>query len=103
MTRKPHILIAGAGLGGLAAALALLRQGFDVDVYEQAPQLGEVGAGVQVSANGTRVLHALGVGEELGRLAWQPAGKELRLWNTGEAWPMFDLGANRSSVTAFPI
>ena len=40
------ILIAGAGIGGLAAASCLLKAGFDVDVYEQAPELGEVGAGI---------------------------------------------------------
>jgi salicylate hydroxylase len=57
-----HILIAGAGIGGLTAALALLRRGIDVDVYEQAAELREVGAGLQLSANGTRVFHALGVG-----------------------------------------
>ena len=51
----PRVLIAGAGLGGLAAALALLRAGVDVDVYEQSAALGEVGAGVQISANGTGV------------------------------------------------
>ena len=43
------VLIAGAGLGGLAAALALLRMGCDVEVYEQAPELREVGAGLQLS------------------------------------------------------
>jgi salicylate hydroxylase len=47
------IAIIGAGIGGLAAALALLRQGLDVDVYEQSPELGEIGAGIQISANGT--------------------------------------------------
>ena len=55
------IAIIGAGIGGLAAALALLRQGLDVDVYEQSPELGEIGAGIQISANGTRVLYALGL------------------------------------------
>ena len=58
---NPRILIAGAGLGGLAAALALLQRGFDVQVYEQTPSLGEIGAGVQISANGTRVLFDLGL------------------------------------------
>ena len=43
---KHHILIAGGGIGGLAAAVALLARGHDVDVYEQAPELKEVGAGV---------------------------------------------------------
>ena len=46
--KKLKVLIAGAGLGGLAAALACLRRGIDVAVYEQAPELREVGAGVQI-------------------------------------------------------
>ena len=55
------ISVVGGGIGGLTAALSLLRQGFDVDVYEQAVELKEVGAGVQISANGTRILFALGL------------------------------------------
>src|SRR3989449_5602403 len=62
---QPHVLIAGGGIGGLTAALALLRSGCDVDVYEQAAELTEVGAGLQLAANGTRVLHELGIGEQL--------------------------------------
>ncbi len=46
------ILIAGAGLGGLTAALALIQRGHDVRVFEQAAELREVGAGVQLGANG---------------------------------------------------
>jgi salicylate hydroxylase len=91
MARKPHVLIAGGGIGGLAAALALLKRGFDVDVYEQAGALREVGAGLQISANGNRVLHALGVHEPLRALACEAAGKEVRLWNTGQTWKLFDL------------
>ena len=56
-----NILIIGGGIGGLACALALIRRGIDVAVYEQAQELREVGAGVQIGANGTRVLHALGL------------------------------------------
>jgi salicylate hydroxylase len=62
MATRGTIPIVGGGIGGLAAALALLREGLDVAVYEQAPELKEVGAGVQISANGTRVLYALGCG-----------------------------------------
>ena len=88
-----RILIAGAGIGGLTAALALMQRGFDVEVCEQAPQLAELGAGVQISANGARVLFALGL-EQAIRAVWcEPAGKEIRLWNTGETWKLFDLGS----------
>jgi salicylate hydroxylase len=89
-----RILIAGAGIGGLSAALALLNRGIDVDVYEQAGELREVGAGVQISPNGSRVLYALGIGEEVRQLSCEPAGKEVRLWNTGRTWKLFDLGAD---------
>ncbi len=86
------IAVVGGGIGGLAAALALLRRGIDVEVYEQASELREIGAGVQVSANGTRVLHALGLKSALEKVQVLPAGKVLRLWDTGESFKLFDLG-----------
>lgn len=61
MAGKSKILIAGAGIGGLTAAGLLLQAGHDVEVFEQAPDLGEVGAGIQISANAARVLRHLGV------------------------------------------
>jgi salicylate hydroxylase len=97
-----RILIAGAGIGGLTAALALLRNGIDVEVYEQATELKEVGAGVQLAANGTRVLYALGIGEELKALSCEAQGKEIRLWNTGETWKLFDLGPASIERYGFP-
>jgi len=97
-----HVLVAGAGIGGLTAALALLKRGIDVDVYEQAAELKEVGAGVQLSANGTRVLHLLGVGEALAALSCEAVGKEVRLWSTGETWKLFDLGAESIARYGFP-
>jgi salicylate hydroxylase len=96
------VLVAGAGIGGLTAALAALRMGCDVDVYEQAADLKEVGAGLQLSANGTRVFYALGVGEELKALSCEAIGKEIRLWNTGETWKLFDLGAVSIERYGFP-
>ncbi|MGH8699894.1 MAG: FAD-dependent monooxygenase [Burkholderiales bacterium] len=97
-----HVLIAGGGIGGLAAALALLKRGFDVDVYEQAHEQREVGAGVQLSANGIRVLHELGVHEALRALACEATGKEVRLWNSGQTWKLFDLGAESVERYGFP-
>jgi len=58
---KP-VIIAGGGIGGLAAALALARKGFRSVVLEQAPQFGEIGAGIQIAPNAWHALDALGVG-----------------------------------------
>ncbi len=100
MSKK--ILIAGAGIGGLTAALACLKRGFDVEVYEQAAELKEVGAGLQVSANGTRALYELGVGAALKHLSCEVASKEYRLWNSGEAWKLYDLGAESVARYGYP-
>ena len=102
MSKKPRILIAGAGIGGLTAALALLQKGFDVDVFEQADELRELGAGLQLSANGTRVLYALGLRDAVDRVAWEPQGKEIRLWSTGQTWKLFDLGVESVKRYGFP-
>jgi salicylate hydroxylase len=92
MSTAQRIAIAGAGIAGLTTALALLQQGFQVDVYEQAAQLGELGAGLQISPNGSRVLLALGLGEALRSCVSPARGKEIRMWNTGQRWKLFDLG-----------
>jgi salicylate hydroxylase len=87
------VVIIGGGIGGLSAALALLRRGIDVEVYEQSLELKEVGAGIQVSSNGTRVLYAWGLEPALARVQVTPAGREIRHWSTGETWNWFALGA----------
>jgi salicylate hydroxylase len=96
------VAIVGAGIGGLTAALALAARGVEVALYEQAAALKEVGAGLQLSANGNRVLYALGVGEPLCALAVEAAGKEVRLWNTGQTWKLFDLGAESVARYGYP-
>ncbi|MFM8610424.1 MAG: 3-hydroxybenzoate 6-monooxygenase [Burkholderiaceae bacterium] len=58
------VLVSGGGIGGLAAALALVRQGFRVQVFEQAPEIGEIGAGIQLGPNAFHAFDALGVGEK---------------------------------------
>jgi salicylate hydroxylase len=88
-----RIVVIGGGIGGLAAALAMLKRGLDVEVHEQAPELKEVGAGIQISSNGTRVLYALGLEEALKRVQVLPSRRVIRHWSTGETWNWFDLGA----------
>ncbi len=61
---KLPVLVAGGGIGGLAAALALTRQGFEVKVLEQAPEIGEIGAGIQLGPNAFHAFDALGVGDK---------------------------------------
>ncbi len=73
-----HIVIAGAGIAGLASALALARRGHGVDVCEQAPAFGEVGAGIQLGPNVTRRLRSLGLHEDLLRIAAQPEALVVR-------------------------
>lgn len=61
-------------------------------MLEQAAELREVGAGLQLSANGSRVLYELGLADALQEISCQAEGKEIRMWNTGETWKLFDLG-----------
>jgi salicylate hydroxylase len=97
-TESPIIVI-GGGIGGLTTALALLQRGLDVEVYERAPVLREVGAGVQIGSNGTRVLFALGLEEALRAVQVLPPRRQLRHWRTGETWDWLTLGT--ASVARF--
>ncbi|MGI6852693.1 FAD-dependent monooxygenase [Mesorhizobium sp. 1B3] len=78
MTRSRRIIVAGAGIAGLTAALAFAAEGFDVEVYERAPRLEETGAGLQLSPNATRILATLGVLDTLLPDAVEPAAVVLR-------------------------
>ena len=66
---RPKIVIIGGGIGGLTAAIALVRKGLAAEVYEQAPELNEVGAGVGLWANALRALEPIGLAGEVGQLA----------------------------------
>jgi salicylate hydroxylase len=78
-----HVAIVGAGIGGLAAAAALLQRGVNVQVYEQADALGEVGAGIQMTPNAAKVLRALGLQGGLDRMAFRPKAIYGLNWRTG--------------------
>ena len=100
------IAIVGAGLGGLTAAATLLQRGHRVRVYEQAPQLGEVGAGIQMSANAMKVLDALGLREAIARAGVLPKAFEFRRFDSGEMLHRLPLGeqhAQRHGAPYFQI
>jgi salicylate hydroxylase len=81
---KGKVLIAGAGLGGLTVAACLLKRGFQVRIFEQAPKLGEIGAGIQQSANAVKVLYDLGLRDALDKVGVKPNEYEFRRFDTGE-------------------
>jgi len=95
-------LVVGAGVGGLTAALALARAGLLVTVVEQAQALGEVGAGLQVSPNATRVLVNIGLEAELSALAFRPEAVEARGWRRGQEISRVPLGDSARERYGFP-
>lgn len=99
---KHKILIAGAGLGGLAAASFLMKEGHDVEVYEQAPQLEEVGAGIQISANAMHALRSLGLEEAITKVGVRPGAYVFRLHDTGEEIQRFALSDEHERLHGAP-
>ena len=80
-----HVLIAGAGIGGLTTAIALAQRGASVNIFEKASELGEIGAGIQLSPNALNVLDALGLAPAIEALAFEPEAGVLRDYKTGKA------------------
>ncbi|KAL3479834.1 hypothetical protein BJX99DRAFT_255270 [Aspergillus californicus] len=80
---KLKIAIIGAGVGGLSTAIALKREGHTVTVYEQALALSEVGAGIQIPPNSSRILHSWGLEAALERRSVKPSGILWRRWQDG--------------------
>ncbi len=81
-----EVVVVGAGIGGLTAALALQQRGFRVRVFEQARHLGEIGAGLHLSPNGMKVLYALGLDAALEAIRFQPEAIAIRHFETGAAF-----------------
>jgi len=99
---QTRLAIIGGGIGGLSAALSLLRAGFDAHVYEQARTLREVGAGIQVSPNASRVLHGLGLADELAKLGVRPFAHHQRRWDDGRTLLKTPLGDTVVAAFGFP-
>jgi salicylate hydroxylase len=86
------IAIVGGGIGGLSAALHLLHAGFDVQVYEQAPRIGEIGAGIQISPNASRLLVRLGLEPALDKVGVRPQAVHQRRWDDGRTLQRAPIG-----------
>jgi salicylate hydroxylase len=85
------------------AALSLLRRGIDCEIYEQASALREVGAGLWLSTNGTRVLFELGLEKPLREAMIECDERLIRHWNSGEEWPLYKKGSSPAFNTPFVL
>ena len=83
MTRSPKVIVIGGGIGGLTTALALHRRNIEVEIYEQAGQISEIGAGISLSPNGLKALRPLGIEDELLEIGFESPGHAMRAWDTG--------------------
>jgi salicylate hydroxylase/6-hydroxynicotinate 3-monooxygenase len=99
MARPLTIAIVGAGMGGLAAAVALRRVGIDVTVYEQAAQFARIGAGIQIGCNAMKVLREFGLEQRLRGQSFYPRSWNNRDWRTGEV--KFDMIFGESAERKF--
>jgi salicylate hydroxylase len=81
--RPLRVTIIGAGIRGLAAAIALRQRGFEVQIFERSARLEEAGAGLQIGPNGVKVLRALGLEDELMRNAFEPLSIMSLTWDDG--------------------
>jgi salicylate hydroxylase len=99
---KHKIIIAGAGIGGLTAGASLLQAEHDVTIFEQAAELSEIGAGLQLSANATHVLHHLGLGTALAEVGVRPGAYVFRLHDSGEEIHRFALSDEHEKLHGAP-
>jgi salicylate hydroxylase len=96
------IAIVGGGIGGLSAALHLLDAGFDVQVYEQAPRIGEIGAGIQISPNASRLLIRLGLKRAMDKVGVRPQAVHQRRWDDGRTLQRAPVGLEVETAFGAP-
>jgi salicylate hydroxylase len=90
--KRLHALVIGAGIGGTAAAIALRRAGLDISLFEQTMAQREVGAGIQISPNASRLLGRYGLGDAMARAAVRPSAIVFRRWKDGRVLGREELG-----------
>ena len=100
--KQYRILVAGAGIGGLTAASCLAKAGHHVEIYEQAPHLAEIGAGIQISANAMHVLRDLGMEQAIVSAGVSPGAYVFRLHDTGEIIQRFSLSEEHKRLHGAP-
>jgi salicylate hydroxylase len=83
MPRKPRVAIIGGGIGGLTAALVLIRRGIETNVYEQASALGDIGAGIQLGPNAIKTYRALGIEAAIDAIGFETENQVVRSWRSG--------------------
>jgi salicylate hydroxylase len=96
------IAVIGGGIGGLSAALHLLKAGFDTQVYEQSPRIGEIGAGIQISPNASRLLIRLGLKTVLDRFGVRPQAVHQKRWDDGRTLQRAPVGIEVESTFGAP-
>ena len=96
------IVVIGGGIGGLAAALQLLKAGVDVQVYEQAPRITEIGAGIQISPNASRLLHRLGLKPAMDAVGVRPRAVHQKRWDDGRTLQRAPLGPEIEATFGAP-
>jgi salicylate hydroxylase len=100
--KRPHALVIGAGIGGMAAAIALRRAGLDISLFEQTIAQREVGAGIQISPNASRLLGRYGLGDAMARVAVRPTAIVFRRWQDGRVLGREELGDSIESQYGEP-
>jgi salicylate hydroxylase len=97
-----RVAIVGGGIGGLSAALHLLAAGFDVQVYEQSPRIGEIGAGIQISPNASRLLVRLGLKPAMDKVGVRPQAVHQRRWDDGRTLQRAPVGLEVETAFGAP-
>lgn len=96
------IIICGAGLGGLGAAIAIKKKGHNVTVLEGTAQLAEIGAGIQIPPNSSRILKAYGLYEDIEKVVVWPQSINFRRYTTGDVIGKTPLHPAMSEQYGFP-
>src|SRR5512136_2650962 len=101
--KELSVAIIGGGIGGLAAALSLLRAGLDVHVYERARTISEVGAGIAVPPNASRILHRVGLANVLESMGVKSIAWHQRRWDDGRTLIRTPIAGAYEAAFGFPL